>query len=153
MFASAERALELSYPVARERLERALADGGLVGESRRAVGEGLAFVMPVGPRGARFPGVEVVVSVLPARGGPEGVLLPLRWELPGPAGRLVPALDANLHLVPAADGSLLSVVGRYDPPLGRFGRVLDRAGLGNVATATLAALLREIAAHLDAWPG
>lgn len=149
VFVEAELVVDLPLQAAKESFGRAVADGGLVAESRRAVDDGLVFVMPVGPRGSHGPAKEVVVRMLPGRHGPQSLVIPLRWEVAGPAGRLFPALDANLGL--AAQGpesSRLWVVGRYEPPLGRLGATIDRAGMSRVASATMTAFLREVAAQL-----
>ncbi len=53
MFVEAELLVPLPLGVAKEALDGAVADGGLVAESRRAVQEGLVFLMPVGPRGSQ----------------------------------------------------------------------------------------------------
>ena len=127
-------------------------DGGLVAESRRAVDEGLVFVVSVGPRGSRAPTKDVLVRLLPVRQAGDGYVLPLRWEVTGPAERLFPALDGNLQLV--ADGeatSRLSIVASYAPPLGRLGTTIDRAGLSRIASATMNAFIREVAAQLGRW--
>ena len=140
--------------VAKEALDRAVADSGLVAESRRAVDEGLVFLMPVGPRGSHGPSKDVLVRFLPARPVGGRYVLPLRWEVTGSTGRLFPTLDGNLELV--ADGeavSRLSIVASYDPPLGRLGVTLDRAGMSRVASATMQALLREVASQLGHWAG
>jgi hypothetical protein len=138
--------------MAKDALDRAVADGGLVAESRRAVDEGLVFVMPVGPRGSRAPAKDVLVRLLPVRQTGESFILPLRWEVTGPAERLFPALDGNLELT--ADGTAncrLSIVASYAPPLGRLGTTMDRAGMSRIASATMAAFLREVAAQLGHW--
>ena len=152
MFVEAELPIALTFEVAKQALDRALADGGLVAESRRAVEDGLVFVMPVGPRGGRRPSMEVMVKLLPGRRIGESFVIPLRWEVTGPAGRVFPALDANLELGtinPAT--SRLSVIGRYEPPLGRLGTTMDRAGMSKVASATMSALLREVETQLRRW--
>ena len=51
MFVQAELSIALTFEVAKRALDRALADGGLIAESHRAVEDGLVFVMPVGARG------------------------------------------------------------------------------------------------------
>jgi hypothetical protein len=152
VFVEAELPIALTFEVAKRALDRALADGGLVAESRRAVEDGLVFVMPVGPRGARGPSTQVMVKLLPSRYVGEGLVVPLRWEVTGPAGALFPALDANLEL--RAVNPLMSqflVIGRYEPPLGRLGARMDRAGMSKVASATMTALLRELEAQLRRW--
>lgn len=150
MFVKAEQVIEMQWAEAKKAMDRAVADGGLVAQSRRAVDEGLAFVMPVGPRGSHGPARDVLVRLLPAHVLGEVYVVPLRWEVRGPAGRLFPALDGNLEL--AGDGeetSRLSIIASYDPPLGWFGATIDRALMSRVASATMAALLREVAAQLE----
>jgi hypothetical protein len=152
VFVKAELSIALTFDVAKNALGRALADGGLVAESRRAIEDGLVFLMPVGPRGARGPSLEVMVRLLPGRFVGDSLVIPLRWEVTGPAGTLFPALDANLELEavnPAV--SRLSIIGRYEPPLGKLGATLDRAGMSKVASATMTALLRELDAQLRRW--
>ena len=73
------------------------------------------------------------------------VVVPLRWEATGASGRLFPALDANVGLTPASDDStLLSIVGRYEPPLGALGERLDHAVLARVAGATARSLMQRL---------
>lgn len=152
MFVESELPVALPFSLAVTALERAVADGGLVVESRRAVEGGLAFVMPVGPRGSQGPAKDVLVQLLPGRNLANGVVVPLRWEVADLTERLFPALDANLELFPVSDNtSRLSIIGRYDPPLGLFGAVIDRAAMSKVASATMAGLLREVAVQLGRW--
>jgi hypothetical protein len=149
MFVEAELSMPLAFDAARRALDDALADGGLVSESRRAVEDGLVFVMPVGPLGTRMPAQEVVVRLLPGRLVGHAFTVPMRWELTGPAGLVFPALDANLELIGVDHKrSRLSITGRYEPPLGRLGATVDRAVMAKVASATMNALLQEISAHL-----
>ena len=111
----------------------------------------LIFVMAVGP-GPGGPAMEVTVRLLPGRREGEGLVVPLRWEVTGPTGALLPALDANLKLVAVdAATSRLSVMGRYEPPLGRLGATIDRAAPSRVASATMTALLRKLATQLRDW--
>lgn len=152
MFIEAELAVPMPVSVAKEALDRAVADGGLVAESRRAVDEGLVFVMPVGPRGSHGPAKDVLVRLLPVHLAGERYVLPLRWEVMGPTGHFFPALDGNLELL--ADGEMwsrLTIVASYAPPLGRLGMTIDRAGMSRVASATMAAFLREVGARLRHW--
>jgi hypothetical protein len=150
MFVEAELTLLSPLEVVKEALSRAIDDGGLVAQSRRALEEGLVFIMPVGPRGSHRPSRDVVVRLLPMRQIGERYVLPLRWEVPGSSSRLFPALDADLELcAEGPDCCRLSVMGRYEPPLGKVGSGLDRAGLSRLALATMASLLREIRAQLE----
>jgi len=66
------------------------------------------------------------------------VVLPLRWEATGAAGRLFPVLDADLVLTgDGGERSTLALTGAYRPPLGGVGAVLDRALLNRAAAATI----------------
>ena len=151
MFVQADLPLASSFPAAAAALDHAIADGGLVEESRRAMAGGLEFLMPVGPRGSRhFPAREVIVRLLPARRLDQRVLVDLRWETIGATGRMFPASDAILQLAAAEDPNVsrLSIIGRYQPPLARLGQTLDSVVMSTVASATMSAMLREVAAQL-----
>lgn len=147
MFVEASRDVPLALAAARLALDRALADGGLVAESRRAQAAGLAFLMRVGPQGV---GVtkQVQVRVLPSRTVGDLVITALRWEATGRSGRLFPSLDANLILQERSPGTTVSIFGAYTPPLGRLGARVDMAARLTVAQRTVDALLAEIAAKL-----
>lgn len=149
MFVEAHHPLPMPVSRARKALDRALADGGLVGESRRAYGEGMAYLMRVGPRPRSAVSKQVLVTLLPSRLVGSTVVVPMRWEATGPTGRLFPTLDANMGLTEAEDdSSLLSIIGRYAPPLGRLGLTLDQAVLSRAASRTAETLLSEIVAKL-----
>jgi hypothetical protein len=153
MFVEADLALAIPFEVGARALDRAIADGGLVSESRRAMADGLEFVMPVGPRGSHFPAREVVVHLLPPRRLSQRLVVGMRWETAGPTGRLFPALDADLELAagPGPDRSRLSIIARYQPPLATLGQTLDRVVMSKVASATMTSMLREVAIQLDNW--
>lgn len=150
MFVEVSVAVPLGLPQARTALDRALNDGGLIAESHRAYSDGLSFLMRVGPRGARGPAAkQVLVRVLPTRDVGTAVTAPLRWEATGPTGRLFPTLDANLSLTGTdSDTCVLTLIGAYDPPMGRLGPALDETILSRVAAKTFDALLREVADKL-----
>jgi hypothetical protein len=153
VFVQAEVVVDVSIEEARQALDHAIHDAGLIPESERAYGEGMSFLMPVGPRGARGLTKEVLVKLLPTRKVGLRTMLPLRWDATGSAGRLFPCLDANLALEPAGpDRTMLSVTGCYRPPLGAVGAALDRIVLSEVAAATLRALLEEISTKLTEQP-
>ena len=79
--------------------------------------------------------------------------LVLRWEATGVISALFPVLDADISLTPAGQqGTLLAPAGSYRAPLGGLGAGLDKAILNRVATATIRALLRNVADIL-ASPG
>lgn len=147
MFVEVSVEVLLGLDEARTALDRALNDGGLIAESRRAYEDGLVFLMRVGPRGARgLPAKQVRVRVLPTREVGTAFTAPLRWEATGPAGRLFPTLDANLTLTGVhREARVLTLIGAYEPPMGRLGPVLDERVLSSVAARTFDALLREVA--------
>jgi hypothetical protein len=149
MFFESQYVLPMSFAKARNAMDRSLADGGLVTESRRAFEEGMAFLMEVGPRGGHRMTKQVLVRALASRDVGSTVVVPLRWEATGTSGRLFPTLDANLGLTEAGQvTTVLSVIGTYSPPLGRFGAMLDRSVMKKVAASTAQTLLREIATEL-----
>jgi hypothetical protein len=150
VFVEAHSPLSLPFTVAHAALDAALADGGLTEESRRAAEEGASFLIRVGPGGSRGFAKQVLVEVLPFDCVGRKVVVPLRWQPTGAAGRLFPSLEANLT-ISGADGSssLVSIVASYQPPLDAVGAGLDRILLSRAARATLAALLREIVTKLN----
>jgi hypothetical protein len=73
-------------------------------------------------------------------------IFPLRWSASGPGG-MFPALDADLAVAPlGVEGTQLSISARYVPPLGKFGKLIDRAILSRVAEATVKDFLDRVAA-------
>jgi hypothetical protein len=77
--------------------------------------------------------------------------LPIRLEATGPKG-LFPQLDADLSVLPSADGSAteIELQGIYRPPLDGFGEMLDRMALHPVAERSLNRLTERIATALQA---
>ena len=72
---------------------------------------------------------------------------PLRWEVTGPHGALVPVLDADIKLTPAgADASLLTVSAVCRPPLGGLAASLDQTIVRQCAAAMIQAFTHHIAA-------
>jgi len=150
VFVEAQSPLSLPFNAVHVALDAALADGGLTEESRRAAEEGASFLMRVGPGGSRGFAKQVLVEVLPFDYVGRKVVVPLRWQPTGPAGRLFPSLEANLTISEVdASGSLVSIVASYEPPLDAVGAGLDRMLLSRAAGATLTALLREIVTKLN----
>jgi hypothetical protein len=72
-------------------------------------------------------------------------IFPFRWSATGPGG-VFPALDADLEVAPlGAESTQLSISARYVPPLGKLGRLIDRAVLSRVAEATVKDFLDRVA--------
>lgn len=154
MFISGERVIPMPLDAARSALDRALADGGLVLESERAFEDGMEYVMRVRASRGGVVSKKVRVAVLPSREVGNAIVVPLRWEATGPAGRLFPALDANVELTAADPGSTrLTVNGCYDPPLGVVGEMIDRALLSLAAQRTADTLVVDIADKMRAMAG
>jgi len=155
MFASHEVRLDMTFARARARLAMLCNAGWLSGPSEQAYAEGLAGLIRVGPFGAVLGASKLVrVQLLEPVPRDDTVVIPLRWEASGAAGRLFPVLDANLVLTPdGEDAVTLAVTGAYRPPLGSVGEVLDRALLNRAATATIRSLLTRIADSMVAGEG
>ena len=150
VFVEADASLPLPFNATRAALDAALADGGLIEESRRAAQEGASFLMRVGPGGSRRLAKQVLVEVLPFDWARRKGVVPLRWQPTGAAGPLFPSLEANLTISEADDGSsAFSIVASYEPPLDAVGAGLDRILLSRAAAATMTALLREIITKLN----
>ena len=153
MFVGDEMQIQVSAVAATARLA-SLADGSsLIRASHAAWDEGIARVGPAGP----VPGMSKLVHVqfLPAVQRGAVTALALRWEAAGASGRLFPALDANITLLPDGEqATLLGLEGVYRPPAGAAGAWLDRTILHRVAAATIRSFLRRVAdAITDPAPG
>jgi hypothetical protein len=91
--------------------------------------------------------VQVDLGVPYARS--EGFVVPLNWWARG-ADRLFPTLDADLEVMPLGpDQVMLTLMGRYEPPLGAVGRGMDRLFLHRVAEACIRGFLHRTAANLE----
>jgi hypothetical protein len=77
-------------------------------------------------------------------------LIPITWTAAG-GERLFPSLEGDLEIAALGDRrTQLSISARYRPPLGPFGRALDRALLHRVAEATIKDFLDRVVERLDA---
>jgi len=155
MFVSDARVLPVSFDDAAARLAGLAHGGWLRGLSENVYQGGVEYLLRVGPLGA-VPGTSRLVRVRFA----EPVLRPammtvgLRWEATGVTGGLFPALDADIRLIDEDDdGVRVTLTGSYRPPFGALGDELDRLLLRSVATATIKALLAQIAAALEGTAG
>jgi hypothetical protein len=154
MFIAREIVLDVGFPAAQARLVNLARRGGLSGASGAAYADGLSAVIRVGPFGDAAGACKLVrVRFLDPVCRGDVMTLALRWEATGVTGALFPVLDADLTLTPAGQqATRLTLAGCYRAPLGGLGAGLDKAILNRVATATIRALLRNVADSL-ASPG
>jgi hypothetical protein len=76
-------------------------------------------------------------------------LVPMTWEATGPDG-VVPTLEGDLEVATLGPNrTQLSISAMYTPPMGAFGRALDRALLHRVAEATVKDFLDRVAAAMS----
>lgn len=119
-------------------------------QAATALGE--ATRLRVGPGGPAWLGKTVAVHVGEPRSTGDTLTLPLSWEATGPKG-LFPRFDGDLHLSSLdPDRTEVRLSGRYRPPFGIAGQILDEALLTHVARATIRALLRRVAQVLEDAP-
>ena len=139
--------IELGAATVAERLQ---ASGSwLARHASAASAEGEAVRVRVGPGGPAWLGKTVGVHLGPLRDSEGTLAIPLTWEATGPSA-LFPRLEGELRVVPVdPDRSELSLAGRYRPPLGRAGLVLDEVLLVHVARATVRSFLRQVAWALE----
>jgi hypothetical protein len=147
--------IELPYPQA--RVETALLTDAAewlepLARGAGARGEGLLAEVGVGSPGRRV-GKQVAVRLGQPVTFRSQVSLPLVWE-PDGGGRLFPRLEADIEIGQlGAARTQLALSGRYQPPLGLVGRVLDRTLLHRVAEATVKDFLDRVAERLTAILG
>ena len=155
MFVAYELPVGTGLREAQARFANLLHGAGLAQASAAAYDGAVTGMLRVGPAG--FAAAKLVrVSLLDPVYRDEVMTVGLRWEATGPAGSLFPVLDANISILPGrdedtADGkqtARLALTGSYRPPLGRLGAALDQVALHRVATATIRALLQNVAAAL-----
>jgi len=147
VFVHVEQPMSVGFAEATAGLSAMVSNGWLKQASADAYESGRTGLARVGPRGdvtllSKL--VEVRVRDLVTHDG--SAVLTLRWEATGYGGGMFPALDADITLTPAADGtSLLTLDGAYRPPLAAIGTALDKVILNRVATSTMRSLLAQIA--------
>ena len=149
MFVSGEIVLDVSCTAAQARLVALIGGGVLDSASARAYRDGFNGLAGVGQLGVALglPRLcQVYFQDLKATG--DAARLALRWEVTGPDG-LVPALDADITLTPAGrQSTTLTLTGVYRTPLGTVSAGLDSGIWHVVATATIQAFLRLLAAAI-----
>jgi hypothetical protein len=137
------------YAVVRGRLlqphPRWLAD-----DATAAYAEGERLFLTVGaPAGEMTVRKRVQIDLGAASSRGDGLVIPLSWWATG-AERLFPTLDADLEIMPMGpDQVMLTLMGRYEPPLGSVGRVVNRFVLHRIAEACVRSFLRRTAANLE----
>jgi hypothetical protein len=105
--------LDIGFAAARCQLGRAVVDGLLLGACEYAYGAGMSGLAQAAVLGA---GMPRLVGVCPGDVTDSGgcARLALRWEATEPDGVLFPAVDAELTLRPAGEGTtVLALAGVY----------------------------------------
>ena len=124
--------------------------GWLADDATAAYAEGERLFLTVSATGGEMTvhkRVQVDLGDAYSRG--EGVVVPLSWWAAG-AERLFPTLDADLEIMPMGPNQvMLTLMGRYEPPLGAMGRVVNRLVLHRVAEACVRNFLHRAAANLE----
>jgi hypothetical protein len=155
MFVTQELTVGTGLRQAQARFTNLLHGAWLAEASTAAYDGALTGLLRVGPPGLAAAKLVRVSLLDPAYHG-DVMTVGLRWEATGPAGSMFPVLDANISISPGqhegtGDGkqtARLALTGSYRPPLGRLGAALDQVALHRVATATIRALLQDVAAAL-----
>jgi hypothetical protein len=155
MFVTQELTLGIGLRRAQARLTNLMHGAWLTEASTVAYNGALTGLLRVGPPGLAAAKLVRVSLLDPVYRG-DVMTVGLRWEATGAAGNLFPVLDANITISPGqhegtATGNQttrLALTGSYRPPLGRLGAALDQVVLHRVATATIRALLQDVAAAL-----
>jgi hypothetical protein len=147
MFVTEESTLGLPLGWAAAQLGRIIESGWFRELSDSAYAAGLAVLAPAGPPGE----VRELAKTMQVRlSGPRermtGVSYALRWETDGPAGRLFPALDADLSLVQVDAGrTRLAIVACYRP---QPGVRLDLPLLSRAAQTTVQSMVDGLAREI-----
>jgi hypothetical protein len=146
--------IHVPLPVAQVRQRLLVAVSGLWQQvASAAYDEGEELLSRVGPFGP-LPGLSKAVSVHvgEVRNRGQGFVMPLQWSATGPT-ELFPVMHADLEVAPlGGQQSQLRLSGSYEPPLGAFGRRLDKLLLHQLAESTVRALLKQLVAALVAEP-
>lgn len=91
---------------------------------------------------------RVRVGRLDERG--ETLIVPITWQADSLSAAF-PVLHADLEVVALSESATqLTLMGRYDPPLGALGQRLDRLLLHRIAQASVRAFLEGVGAALEA---
>ena len=138
-----------AYPGVRSRLS-ATRPGWLADSAGAAYADGERLFASMSTPAAESPvraHVQIDLGAPYPRG--DGFVLPLSWWAAG-AQRLFPTLEADLEIMPLGpDQTMLTLMGRYEPPLGAVGRAMDRLVLHRIAEACVRSFLHRTAAGLE----
>jgi hypothetical protein len=155
MFVAQELTVGTGLREAQARFANLIHGPWLAKASAAAYDQGLTGLLRVGPAGLAATKLVQVSLLDPVYRG-DVMTVGLRWEATGAAGSLFPVLDANISISPAQHDSIpddenvarLALTGSYRPPLGHLGAALDQMLLHRVATATIRALVQNVATAL-----
>jgi hypothetical protein len=156
MFVAGDFMVDLSFPIAQARLAEAAYRGSVSRAAESAYGDGLADLIQSVHAGAA-PGIPELAEVrsrdFVVHHG--SAVLTLRWEARAPGGKLFPALDADITLIPAGgNATQISLAGVYRPPPTWPGAGSGRRIWHRAAAATIRFFLARLSAVLaDAHDG
>lgn len=86
--------------------------------------------------------VEIEIGRSERRAG--SVIIPIKWRATG-VGAIFPVMNADIVLQPIGHTDVQVVFrGSYDPPLGGFGRLLDRAVMHRLAEASAKSFVDQL---------
>jgi len=138
----------VELPIAQDRVDAALSQdpaAWMTHLAEHANSRGDALLAEVGFGEAHRIARTVEIEFAPEVRAGNKAIFPFRWSASGPGG-VFPAMDADLEVAPlGADSTQLSISARYVPPLGKLGRLIDRAVLSRVAEATVKDFLDRVA--------
>ena len=142
VFLSESLTVDVPLAVAQHRLLRFLRIGDLDSAALAAYGDGATVLTRAGVGGLVK---TVAVQSIPAYQRGAVTVVPIRWLATGSMGAAFPVLDANLEMTAAESQTTVTVVGSYQPPLGKVGEAVDRILLKSVARATIHSFLGHLA--------
>ena len=121
--------------------------------ARGADGDGAELRLKLGRAGlAPLLGKSVRIVCEPCAQRGDTTVVPLTWHAEGMEAAF-PTLVAYLEVAPFGDErTQITLMGRYDPPLGAVGRRLDRVLGHRVAEATVRDFLSRVARALEEVP-
>jgi hypothetical protein len=120
------------------------------GKGSYRMGEELRTRIGLHRQGGPLAAKTVTLQVGEPSRGEGAIRIPLSWEATGTPG-LFPKMTADLVLADLGDRlTLVKFEGRYEPPLGTVGELLDRALLHRVSEVSVKNLVDHIVGALEA---